>query len=402
MKNLLLILSLVMIASPAFASRARLESLGENANGSYYINDSRDIFLDPAAINSYKKKVFVELGDSNDTADTVNAGASKVQGGFTNTFGDFVYGLYVGRESSRVQNAIANANVALAANSFGTLIAPDHAFDFFFGGEAGSVKYGADVFYSSAFVQVPANALLDIKSAHALGIKLGADINALKVFTTLGLSSEYKNDSQRAAGLVDAKGNLSLDLGATYGMEDMTYLAKFTTFSTDTSLGTTSPTVQTNKTTAFAVGAGWKHEASKSVTMYSRIQLDIQKDTIDTVVAAAPSVNGLTENWYNLPLTLGAEAQATSWLTVRGSISHSLVGQHQNGASKDSLNNITTAAMGLGFNFGDLTIDALVGQQGAVAGANGASETSQSMVQSGTQQGFGSNMLTRLAMTYNF
>ena len=63
MKNYLtLVLALSVVSSPAFASRARLESLGEGKNGSYYIDDSRNMFLNPASIVRYKKKMMLELG----------------------------------------------------------------------------------------------------------------------------------------------------------------------------------------------------------------------------------------------------------------------------------------------------------------------------------------------------
>ena len=388
MKNLLLVLSLVITASPAFASRARLESLGEGKNGSYYINDSRNIFLNPAAINGYKKKLFIELGSVNDAQDSV--GTNKVQGGFTNTFGDFVYGLYLGRESDR----------SLTGTNAAGQLAVDHALDFFFGGEASGTKYGVDVFYAGALNRTSTVAGFNEQTAGYFGVKLGADINNFAVFTTIGINSKAVTDTHVAAAYQELKGKLSLDVGATYTMDEMTYLAKFTSYGSDFTVGTTSPTVTTGKTMAYALGAGWKKEASKSVTIYSRVQAEYQKDTTDQVVGAAASTNVSTATWYNLPLVLAAEAQATSWLTVRGSISHSLYGQHAVGNNKDSFNNQTTAAMGLGFNFGDLTIDALAGQTAAVA--NAASESSQGTAQAGSKFGFGDQMLTRLSMTYNF
>jgi len=395
MKNLLIILSLVISASPAFATRARLYSLGENGyTGSYYVNDNRDIFLDPAAINQYKKKLWLETGTASTAVDSV--GAPKTEGGFTNTFGDFVYGVYVGRTSNRMLNAVATVNGA-----GGNVLAPDHAFDFFFGGEASSVKYGIDVVYAGAQNRAgAANVTPTSQTASLFAVKLGADINAFKVFTSIGITSDSKTDANNPATLQELKGNLSLDVGATYAMDDMTYLAKFSTFSSDYTVGTTLPTINTGKTMAFAIGSGWKHEASKSVTMYSRIQFDYQKDTTDTTVGAAPVVNTVNNVWYNVPVVLAAEAQATSWLTIRGAVSHSLLGQHVAGLTKDSINNMTTVAAGLGFNFGDLTIDALFGQSAALGQAG--SESSQGSSQSTDKFGFGNGFASNVAMTYNF
>ena len=393
MKNLLLVLSLVIVASPAFASRARLESLGEGKNGSYYINDGRNIFLNPAAINSYKKKLWIELGQTTNAVDDLAAvGNHKVQGGFTNSLGDYVYGLYVGRESDR----------SLSGTTATGQLAVDHAFDFFFGGESG-IKWGVDVFYAGAMNRTTALTFTQ-QTAGYFGFKLGVDVSNFAFFTTVGVSSKAVTDTEVPSAYAELKGKLSLDLGATYTMDNMTYLAKFSSFGSDFTQGTTTTTVTTPKTTAYALGAGWKKEATKAVTMYSRIQLDYQKDTKDVVVGTAASTNLTTDTWYNLPLVLAAEAQATSWLTIRGSLSHSLFGQHSAStpttSTKDSFNGQTTAALGFGFNFGDLTIDALAGQTTAVA--NAASESSQGTAQAGSQFGFGTSMLSRLSMTYNF
>jgi hypothetical protein len=386
----------VMVASPAFASRARLESLGEGKNGSYYINDGRNIFLNPAAINGYKKNMWLELGSETPTADAVGAAnTQKVQGGFTNTFGDFTYGVYVGRDSDRALNAVAGAN-GLGA---GFTAFPANSFEFFFGGEQG-VKWGASVFHSGNLVQTSSTS---INTSSILGAKVGVETNGINVFSTVGISSSVKNDTTSAASTNELKGKVSVDVGATYAMDDFTYLAKFSTFGSEYTPGTAvdGGKVANSNTTAFGVGAGWKKEATKSVNMYSRIQFDYQTDKVETenaVFVAGGAVSNTTS--YNLPLIVAAEAQATSWLTIRGSVSHSLIGQTQTGNAKSSYSNTTSVAAGLGFNFGDLTVDALAGQSGAAgaAGSEGGLGTSQA----GSQFGFGQDMIGRLSLNYKF
>jgi hypothetical protein len=87
---------------------------------------------------------------------------------------------------------------------------------------------------------------------------------------------------------------------------------------------------------------------------------------------------------------MGAEAQALSWLALRGSITHSLLGQ------TDAAN--TSVAAGVGMTFGDVTIDGLVAtDSGALdsnLGTNGQASSSTF--------GFGDKMISRIAMTYNF
>ena len=416
---LTLVLGVMIVSSPAFASRARLESLGENANGSYYIQDSRDIFLNPANINNYKKKLFLELGSATSTVDshTQTAGSttqttvdsSKVQGGFTNTFGDFTYGLYFGKESDRMETLIATANALIPG---GTMTNPDHAIDFFFGGEAG-VKWGVDVIYQGSQNRAAFN-----NTTSGFGVRAGVNAGNLDVFATVGISGEAKEDTGVATTTNDLKSKTDLDVGVTYGMDDMTLFAKFTTFGAELFSGTAISTAVVNglglsglagstDTTVqnmnWGIGAGWKKEASKTVTMFSRVEVDYQKMDYKSVTAGTTNAS---ETWWNVPVVVGAEAQATSWLAVRGSISHVLVGQHIFGSAKDSMDNMNTASVGVGLTFGDIMIDGLVATDGTntntnsrlYSGAPGMGTGSQS----NTTFGFGNNMLSRISLTYNF
>ncbi|NDG85636.1 MAG: hypothetical protein EBX52_11465, partial [Proteobacteria bacterium] len=167
MKNYLtLILALAIVSSPAYASRARLEALGEGKNGSYYIDDSRNMFLNPASIVKYKKKMMLELGSPDSTNAVVlagppattttysaadNAGNSRAQGGFTNTFGDFTYALYLNNTSDTALNLMASEGYGLVTtlNSSGAVVAdggvlPSNAIEFQLAGE-GSVNWGLAV-----------------------------------------------------------------------------------------------------------------------------------------------------------------------------------------------------------------------------------------------------------------
>ena len=67
MKKLLSIALLMALISPqAFATKARLIALGMDEldnEGSYYIEDSRNIFLNAANVNDYADTVIFEWGE---------------------------------------------------------------------------------------------------------------------------------------------------------------------------------------------------------------------------------------------------------------------------------------------------------------------------------------------------
>lgn len=393
MKNYLtLVLTLAVLSTPAFASRARLESLGQAKDGSYYVDDSRNMFLNPAQLSNYKKKLWLEYGSNATTGITGQEqfGSSLAQGGFSNTFGDYTYAVYVNRQSDRVLNTLKLANSILTGS---TLIAPDKAFELFIAGE-GSVKWGIDLYYAAAMNKGATN----IATTNVFAVKLGVVADKLEAFTTVGITSSAKNDLGGTNNSNELKGKFAIDLGLTYAQDNAKYKANFSTFgSTLNQLGTDT----VDATTMIAgLGAGWKKEVGKSVTMWSIVGVDYEKDSAEKGATLAPSA---VMTVYNIPLTLAAEAQATSWLTVRGSLSHSILGQKIQGLNKDSVNGVTAVAAGVGMTFGDVQIDGVVGSSASTVNSTGGYGY---LVNRGAQSqdtfGFGNNFISRMALTYNF
>jgi len=363
MKNTLaLVLALAVVSSPAYASRARLEALGEGKNGSYYINDSRNMFLNPASIAKHKKKLLLELGVSQGVD---SAGASVGQGGFINTFGDFTYALYLNNTSD---------TMAAAAAQFGALaVAPDASIELQLAGE-GAVNWGVGV--------TTAGNNDGARTASYWGVRAGIEKDALAVFGVLGLSSSLKNGTTELL-----KGKLRLDAGATYKMDNMTVFGKYSTSTNDVNLG--AGAFETNST-SFGAGVGFQKEMTKSTTMFTRVEADY---------ATAKSAGVTNSKAYNIPLVLGAETQALSWLAVRGSIGHSLIGQSITG--RQDLSGLTSVGAGVGMTFGDLTIDGLV-SSGSAPTPVSANGIGMNGVATTAIFGFGNDTITRIAMTYNF
>ena len=128
--------------------------------------------------------------------------------------------------------------------------------------------------------------------------------------------------------------------------------------------------------------------------MYARVEADSAKT--ENTIAALSSYNA---SFWNVPLVLAAETQAMSWLAIRGSISHSLVGQ--NLLTRADLANLTTVSAGIGMTFGDINIDGMVASSAAMVNStdNIGMGTGAS---SGETFGFGDKMISRIGLTYNF
>src|SRR5690606_13118987 len=95
-KQIAIALGLAVVSTSAFATKARLEALGEDANGSMFISDNRNVFLNPATINYHKDFVTLEWGDTTQAVDA--AETPRAEGGFFKASGNMVYGLYLGSE----------------------------------------------------------------------------------------------------------------------------------------------------------------------------------------------------------------------------------------------------------------------------------------------------------------
>jgi len=378
MKNLTLVLGLMIIASPAFASSARLNALGENgATGSYYVQDVRNIFLNPAQIVHFKKHFVLEFSPTD---------SATAQGLFTNTFGDYTYGISLNNNSVRANTLVGFANTALAASN-NQFLGPDRTIEAFLAGEATDMNWGLSLFYSgngdrnntSAYTVNGTSYNLSgaTRTSHLFGVRAGVDMNNFAVFTTVGITS---NTAIQDANNLEMKGKVSVDVGATYTMDNTVAFAKFTTYGDDAVNVLGAGTTTEIRHQDYALGLGHKYEASKSVTLFSRLEADYAKDTRSNTSDA--------KSW-NVPVAVGAEAQALSWLALRGSVVQSLVGQNEAVSAGGLLvrtNGSTSLNAGAGLTFGDVQVDGTL--SAAVAS---------------TSTGFGiGSPLANVAFSYNF
>ena len=103
-KQLVVAVGLMVLAAPAFASKARLQALGEDTYGSFYVNDNRNVFYNAAQVNNHKDLVTFEWGDTTSnnasSGSDASAAAPRAEGGVFKTMGNMVYGVYLGSESN--------------------------------------------------------------------------------------------------------------------------------------------------------------------------------------------------------------------------------------------------------------------------------------------------------------
>ena len=150
-------------------------------------------------------------------------------------------------------------------------------------------------------------------------------------------------------------------VGGSYEISGYTLFAEVTNGKAEeTSGGSTDST----KVMDFRVGAGRVMEINPTARLImdaSVVRTQTKQET--TGVATADKTTDLT-----LPVTLGFETEATSWLTLRGSVGQNVILNNRKvegtGATKSTIANTTTVAAGASLTFGKLALDGSIGKMG--------------------------------------
>ena len=87
-KTLVVAAGLAVLSTSAFASKARMTALNQaSSNGSYYMQDNRNIWRSAAAMNDLGAHVTAEFG--------TDGAQGSANGGFFQSSGSLNYGLYL-------------------------------------------------------------------------------------------------------------------------------------------------------------------------------------------------------------------------------------------------------------------------------------------------------------------
>ncbi len=421
-KQIVLGLALAVSAAPAFATKARMLALGENINeniGSLYFSDSRNMFQNAAYINMYKNMVITEWGGS--AVGTAGTGSAKkdtdnnpqAEGGVTYGHGKYAYGLYLGAESPYT-NEIRTYTRSIQNSSFNQ----DNQIDAFFGGDEGELKWGTNVTYS--------NSKDSSQGARqtSTSVRFGFIKNKLEGFANIALQNQARMQSRTGAGgttLIDGtdkfQGKRGFELGATYDLSAVKvfgYVRHAAWEHNAMSTAANNITAYTGKFDGtywlYQLGAGKEHKMTDKTTVFTKLEaLAFYRNVKGTSGALNGKKVDLDD--MRIPLTIGLEHDAASWLTVRGSIVQNIWSKvdnnyHGNDGSiapaivttvrqngKGTANNSTNVNAGATLKFGDLSVDGVVGTNNNGTTTDTAGEKGILSLD---------NLMTRVAMTYKF
>ena len=344
-------LGVAVLSTGALASKARLQALGEDTFGSMFLEDSRNVTLNPALLNMHKDFVVLEWGTPSTTSgyndlnangtydegtdaltDQDLAASPKAEGGLFKASGNMVYGLYFGDESN-------TANSLRAASMGANVVNESNNTSFYVAGDAG-IQWGVKVTYHS-FEDEAA----DQKSS-ASRATLGMISGDIEAFLNVGTENKAEN------GAAEFEGKGSYQLGLTYGMGDLDYMLELRTITVEDA---NSAEYTANYT---RLGVAKTYKLNDKATVWTSAWYKMDNSENDFAASGAP---GETKEAY-LPVSIALEVSAKEWLTLRGSVVNEIIGttEDDNG-DKATRANSTKVAAGASLLFGDLTIDGMIG-----------------------------------------
>lgn len=383
-KQLTVALGLAVLATPAFATKARLEALGEDDFGSYFINDNRNQFLNPAQINNHKDLVTYEFGKTGNGTATADApGNPKAVGGFNKAYGNMVYGAYFGDttpSSSLVRSQITAAKLQEQA-----------PIDLFVGGDAG-VKWGVNATYDS----YDGNSGTDRLATNALRVRGGAIMGDLQAFGHVSIKGHAKDYQGN-----EIKGKSSYYAGVSQAWQGNTIFADYKSISAEI---TPNAAKYDFDFTEARLGLGRVERLNDKANLFAKVHG--ARRTVD-----GASANAADTESYVVPVNIGLETEATSWLTLRASVGHNLWSNTKTdpkaaGAKKTSTHVANTAIRaGATLKFGELSIDGLISTSGTgdtSLNGVGAANVNDTSVAGGNGSLRTDSLMTRVAMTYRF
>ncbi|MGB0453689.1 MAG: hypothetical protein ACPGJV_08230 [Bacteriovoracaceae bacterium] len=382
-KQILIATGLAVLSTSAYATKARLEALGQDTtDGSLWIADSYNKFRNAAHVNMYKNYVVTEWG----TEDQAGGNEEKLEGGYFRESGSFSYGVYFNRENSEqdtiAQTGIDNVTIGSAGYTFTGhdvegFKEAENGIDLFFGGDMG-VQWGARIHYAKSENGITRAAATNANNEKynqehsALGLGLGMVMGDLQAYANIDFKNEYTGtdnvDTDSKSDTMEA--DTGINLGVSYALGDIAIAVDYDKEGADLKdQSDTTVSTENYEKSAITVAVGHTHEVSSTARVYSSIAYS--SISYESNFDSSGELKAQEIKASSLPLMIGFEADANSWLTLRGSVTQDFIistdefsdASTENAADtndEDKGSASTTMAAGATLNFGKLKVDGII------------------------------------------
>jgi hypothetical protein len=208
---------------------------------------------------------------------------------------------------------------------------------------SGDLQYGFAFNYSNASKKSPTDGATtgDLKST-SMGLAASVRASNWTAYLNMGLAGS--SSIEATGGEIKAQMEPTSKIGATYAMDTVALL------------------VEMNNSGVKVTNAGTETAKVTYSDMAIAAANSIKKDGADFFYGAKYMTtttkvgNGKTET-SALPVWLGVEAEATSWMVLRAVVSQNFILGQTKTTEADSVEDNTTAAAGLGLKFGKFMVD---------------------------------------------
>jgi hypothetical protein len=378
----LLVIAIALASVNAFATRARLNALGN----SVHVMDTQRIYSNPSDMFSFGDFVNLESGLTDYSAagtadcDSITAGTQyckglNAEGMVVRTMGDAKYALSLGHLSDNANGTLGGLRSAISP--LGKVAYQQNPIELSYAAKTASMVWGLTLVYSNYNDK---KASTESKETSA-GFRFGGRMGAWDFSFAQGLL----NEADSKPGNAKYKGTAGTGLYAGYAMDNMYFYgdAKMVGFKTENR--TTGAETSKYDRTDLKLGAAVSNKKDGNELFYG-VAL--------TNSSSKESVADSKGSSLTMPIAIGMETEATSWMTLRGSITQTVLlndSKSETGATTNfeyspGANN-TVVAVGTGLKFNKVTVD------GTLSGLSGTTAA---------QTLDGNGLLTQVGFTYMF
>ena len=376
----LIIIAIALASTNAFATRARVAALGNSP----HLIVTQTVYSNPADMMVLGDYVNFESG-------TTAAGAegSNTEGMITRSMGDAKMGLSLGHLSKNA-SLFGLRNPTLSG--IATIKAQQNPVELSYGMKMGDMSWAGTLVYSNYKDKV---ATTDEKES-SMGLRFGLRMGALDAKLGLGLGNEYSHATNGKF-----KGTMGVSLGAGYWMDTLYFSGNIVMagFKTESTAGVEQRKYD-NQDIMLSVVNNHKKEGNLEGLFYG---VGLSNVTSKLTLSSATPPSDIKTTTMSLPIWLGMETEATSWMVLRGSVTQNVFLSSSKQETTPTAGgtdfefapgvNTTVASVGAGLKFNKVTVDgAIVGLTTGGTGVLGAA----------TQQLDGNQLLTKVGMTYMF
>ena len=352
----LLVIAVALTAINAQASRARMTALGNSP----HLVDTQTVYTNPADMFRLGSDyVAIESGATQNGL-AQSAEGANAEGSIVRTMGDAKLGLALGHQS---RNASSWGLRALASAPM--KINQQNPIEVSYGMGMGDMKLAGTLVYSNYNNKVADKQVAEtVEKESSTGVRFGLVSGAWNGSLAIGLGSEVKTNNLGNTGN-KFTGTTSFSLAAGYQMDSMYFNGGITSAGAKQE---SNAGVEANKITSTSMNLGVvnSHKKDGNELFYgvSLVQSSLKEDK------TTASTDDEKTDSLALPLNIGLEVEAASWMTFRASITQttfinsskketSTVPTTTN-SNTDPGVNTTAVAFGAGLKFNKLTIDGTI------------------------------------------